>query len=33
MSGGFLLESIVVVDQTDKTVTVHLELYRIEGEF
>ena len=33
MSGGFLLEHIVVVDQTDKTVTVHSEIYRLEGEF
>ena len=33
MSGGFLLVRIVVVDQTDRTVPVHSELYRIEGEF
>ena len=33
MGGVFLLERIVVVDQTDKTVPVHSEFYRLEGEF
>ena len=33
MSGGFLLERIVVVDQTDKRMPVHSELYRLQGEF
>ena len=33
MSVGFLLERIIVVDQTDKTVTVHSEFYRLEGEY
>ena len=33
MSGGFLLESIIVVDQIDKRVPDHSELYRLEGEF
>ena len=35
MSGGFLLEHIVVVDQIHKIkmVPVHSELYRLQGEF
>ena len=30
MSGGFLLEHIVVLDQIDKRVPVHSELFRLE---
>ena len=33
MSRGFLLERIVAVDQIDKRVLVHSELYRLEGVF